>query len=440
MADEELLHNVHQLGDLDLAALLSLINREHGIISTDPEALDDLVAELQLVAADAFGLTSTVVHCNPRTTLDDLAAALLVPHSVDDTLSPSRADSPVISRTGGGSYFDSHQTNRPQQPANRQQGFSPQQSPLQQHNSPRSPTTPGGRPPQIANVILAKNLDRAPKAVQIQCLELLRTRRIYTRTSVHAAPKTFLFVAVLGADSGGAARLTPHLNDYFYIAHWHDADDGFPRLEEAAEDEEGTEREDGNSTEAGYGTGDSNEPSTSDDDDNDESFATVDTRSLASYESVVRRKKTPKLRRLTEPSSTSQTPRPLFSSRDLATLAVLARVVSVDIEVLRYQMNIISFLRMHRAVGGGIAPLATQHLDLLVRSLAVLHGIDFATPAIVALAAKKVYLHRIRIVSDPRDERSMQWGSELAAVAALLEGVGPEDVIDDVLSMVAPPV
>jgi hypothetical protein len=49
MADEELLSKIHGLGDLDLAALLCLINREHCIISTEPEALDDLVEELQLV-------------------------------------------------------------------------------------------------------------------------------------------------------------------------------------------------------------------------------------------------------------------------------------------------------------------------------------------------------------------------------------------------------
>lgn len=33
----------------------------------------------------------------------------------------------------------------------------------------------------------------------------------------------------------------------------------------------------------------------------------------------------------------------------------------------------------------------------------------------------------------PEKERSIQWGSDVNAVAALLEGVGPEDVIEDVL-------
>jgi hypothetical protein len=49
MADESLFDRVHELTDLELAALLSLINREHCLISTPEYALDDLVAELQLV-------------------------------------------------------------------------------------------------------------------------------------------------------------------------------------------------------------------------------------------------------------------------------------------------------------------------------------------------------------------------------------------------------
>ena len=49
MADEELQQKIHGLGDLDLAALLCLMSREHCIVSTEPESLDDLVEELQLV-------------------------------------------------------------------------------------------------------------------------------------------------------------------------------------------------------------------------------------------------------------------------------------------------------------------------------------------------------------------------------------------------------
>lgn len=95
-----------------------------------------------------------------------------------------------------------------------------------------SPLPVAPLPPQIANCVLAKNLDRAPRTVQIQALELLRTRRIFTRTSVQTAPKQFVFVPVLEAESGGEAHVTAHLNDFFSIAHWHDPEDGFVNLEE----------------------------------------------------------------------------------------------------------------------------------------------------------------------------------------------------------------
>lgn len=49
MADEEVLAKVHNLSDLELAILLSLISREHCLISTPEDAIDDLVEELQLV-------------------------------------------------------------------------------------------------------------------------------------------------------------------------------------------------------------------------------------------------------------------------------------------------------------------------------------------------------------------------------------------------------
>lgn len=49
MADESLYDRIQDLTDLELAALLSLINREHCLISTSEHAINDLVAELQLV-------------------------------------------------------------------------------------------------------------------------------------------------------------------------------------------------------------------------------------------------------------------------------------------------------------------------------------------------------------------------------------------------------
>lgn len=82
--------------------------------------------------------------------------------------------------------------------------------------------------------------------------------------------------------------------------------------------------------------------------------------------------------------------------------------------------------------------MATKHFDLLTRCLAPLHGLNFVTPSLVSLAARKIYPHRT-IITNATNERSLQYGSDLSAVSALLEGVNPELVLDEVLKRVDVP-
>lgn len=107
-------------------------------------------------------------------------------------------------------------------------------------------------------------------------------------------------------------------------------------------------------------------------------------------------------------------------------------------EIRGYLHNVVVFARMHRAVGGGVTALATRNLNTLARALAPLHGLSYVSPSLVALAARKVYPHRI-IITAPENERSMQWGSSLDAVKEMLDGVTPEDVIEEVLQAVEVP-
>lgn len=332
MADEYVLQKVHDLSDIELAALLSLINREHCMISTPADALDDLIDELQLISTKTFGLKSAVVDCTPHTTLDDFASSLLYPsHHNAQSPGTTRSLSPLLTRTTQhDSYFPvSGGSNH---------GYGSFSA-----TAPLTPTTPGPSHSQIANVILAKNLDRAPKAVQIQALELLRTKRIFTRTSVQTAPKQFMLIAVLGAESGGEARVTPHLNDFFYVSHWHDPEDGFANLEE---EESGGDGAGAGAEDAGGWSGDG------------------ETESMTSAESVIKKWTS---RNANGSGTIAEEGRAVFSERDIASLSKLSDQVSVDVDVLRYHMNIVSFLRMHRAVAGGVSPTATRHFEQLMK-------------------------------------------------------------------------
>jgi MoxR-like ATPase len=112
--------------------------------------------------------------------------------------------------------------------------------------------------------------------------------------------------------------------------------------------------------------------------------------------------------------------------------------VVLSTEIRRYIHDVLTFLRVHRAVASGVSPRASKHFELLVRCLAPLHGLNFATPSLVALAARKVYMHRLTLVT-VEQERSMQYGSDAAAVADWLDGVTVEGVIEQVLLQVEVP-
>ncbi|KAB2581376.1 hypothetical protein BFW01_g10760 [Lasiodiplodia theobromae] len=360
-AAERVVEKVHTLSDLELAALLCLASEQHAIIEADASQLDALIQELQLIAGSVFGLSSTVLECSEKTTLDAFGNGLLV----EDEDVSYFSSPPSISRE-----TDTFSTFRPPH-----------------RRSPKSPLEPNRK---IANVVIARNLNLSPRQVQTQALELIRGKRIFTRTAVHPTPKRFLFIALLASDPD--ISLTPHLNNQFFISHFHQDEDGLPNLQEYRDLDE----------------------------------------DQISLSSVVR----PSSMILGSPKAIAKSP--LFSHDDLEYITKLVGEVRLSSEVFAYMHNVIAFLRLHRAVSGGISALATRHFELLVRALAPLHGLDYVPPSLVALAARKIYPHRI-LLTAPENDRSMQWGSSLEAVREVLDGVTVDDVIEEVLQQVEVP-
>ena len=85
-----------------------------------------------------------------------------------------------------------------------------------------------------------------------------------------------------------------------------------------------------------------------------------------------------------------------------------------------------------------MSAISTRHLNLLSKVLAVLNGLSYVTPSLVAMAARKVYTHRMT-TTKPEDDRSLQWGSDIEAVRQALEGVTNESLIEEVLETVECP-
>ncbi|KAK7728978.1 hypothetical protein SLS57_002210 [Botryosphaeria dothidea] len=77
-AVERVADKVQTLSDLELAALLCLVAEQHAIIEAHSSQLDALTQELQLIAGSVFGLSSTVLACSEKTTLDAFGNGLLV--------------------------------------------------------------------------------------------------------------------------------------------------------------------------------------------------------------------------------------------------------------------------------------------------------------------------------------------------------------------------
>ena len=58
---------------------------------------------------------------------------------------------------------------------------------------------------------------------------------------------------------------------------------------------------------------------------------------------------------------------PIFSQQEVTELTNRAANVEISSEVRAYMHNIVVFMRLHRAVAGGISAMTTRYFDLLAR-------------------------------------------------------------------------
>ena len=331
---------MQELGDLELALLVSIVAEQHCIISTEAKGIQLLSEELRRSCIETFDVQPSVVQCSPKTTVDEFNEAVL---------------------------HDDQQNHVGEEPF--RDGVQQPSTNLSPSNG-ESPSRFGGNMNaldnrRIAEIVVVVSLDKAPENVRVQAFELIRTKRIFTRSAMHIAHKGLLVVAVLSHPS---AALAHHLNDQFCVSHYHALEDGFPHLDLDVEKR---------------------------------------------YESTI-------------------------SRNDIKLLRRIYSEIQISAEIAEYVHNVVVFMRNSRYVKGGVTATATRQLRILSRALAPLHNLDFVPPYLVALAARRIYPHRL-ILATSETERSLQWGSDPAAIKELLDGLTADDVIDDVLASVEAP-
>lgn len=378
---QSFLDNVRDLTDLELAILLSLIAQQHCLISTDDDFIDDLSSELALIASEIFDLTYAVVSLDDSTSVEKFGEAILDQNRNHD-----------FGATDASPHDHLQPPSRLASIDIRAGSIAPSQTSRYDLDSRT-----------VANVIIAKNFNYASLDVQIAALELITRRRIYSRTTVHQVPKVFLFIPLVSSSTQNV-RLNEHLNDRISISHCHNLDDGFANLEEL----------DPHFNNHNVSKNGRSEPN-------------GDKASIYSYN-----------------SSQDSTHNYRHSSRQIPQTVVdklrdLGKSASITPEIRRYLQDVVVFLRMAHGVDGGVTPSATIQFVNLARYLAPLHGIDFVTPSLVALAARKIYPHRL-LVAKPERDRSMQWGSDIKALGDLLHDLTAEAIIEGVLATIPSPV
>ncbi|PYH54134.1 uncharacterized protein BO96DRAFT_343578 [Aspergillus niger CBS 101883] len=347
-----------ELSDLEVALFLCLAAHQHCRIDTTDANIHDVAKELALICTNTFGLSYSILDCSSATSLDDFRAELLPPGVYRSSYArPSRSRLTTESAGMISSYHD-----------------------LRDHKG-RLKSAPIEHKQEVVNVVIAKNFNHVNDNIQREALELMHSKQLTTPAGVLEAPNNFLFLPLIVRDE--THPINPHLNDYLFISHFHDTEDGYVYLEE-------------------------NNDWLSD--------------GQLSASSVIHK-----------PEAQMKKGHPYL----LGQLQQLSTTVSMGADIARYQQDIVVFLRLSRAVAGGISTRSNLYFKSFSKLLAVLHGIDFLTPSIVALAARKVFRHRI-IVAKPEEDRSLQYGSDLHAVSQVLEYANPDSILDGVLTLEAP--
>ncbi|GME77349.1 unnamed protein product [Ambrosiozyma monospora] len=91
-------------------------------------------------------------------------------------------------------------------------------------------------------------------------------------------------------------------------------------------------------------------------------------------------------------------------------------------------------------VTGGIPTFLIESMHSFLKVYAAINNYDYVIPEMVKVAAKKLLPLHINILSDPNDEPTLLYGSDVRLVGQVINKWNEELVVEDIVNNVQPPV
>lgn len=112
--------------------------------------------------------------------------------------------------------------------------------------------------------------------------------------------------------------------------------------------------------------------------------------------------------------------------------------VAIVPDIRLYMQDIVLFINVHRLVYGGVPPQATRDFEQLVRILCVFGNLKYATPQIVATAARLILPLKIVLI-EPEDEPTLCYGGDIDVVRRWLKNWDSDLVVETVIDRLSAP-
>jgi MoxR-like ATPase len=122
------------------------------------------------------------------------------------------------------------------------------------------------------------------------------------------------------------------------------------------------------------------------------------------------------LKRRDDRSARSPSVEPVLSTEEVLELQTVPESIRVDVDLMKYALEITRATRTDYRVSIGVSPRGSQRLFEAARSRAVLDGEEFVTPDTIKRIARPVLAHRLVLTAD-----------------AQVNDIDKHEVIDDVL-------